>query len=167
MKAYRLGNGAVFEAVKGTTESSFKGFLIALKRDYPTMSAIDLFVRDEKEVLAAMWETNGVPFPNATYPKFDSSVVYGVLSQQVHQPLSRKVYLSSSMDENKVQFWENLARMADLSTESYDEEQAEYGQIDELSRDEKMAEEVAARRQQEEGERRAADAADAAASGSK
>ena len=179
VKEYRSGNGAVFEtinarleALNGTTASAWRAtdFVDAMPLENPPMSAIYGIVYGGRKMVAAMWAMNGVPFPNATFPNLERTwlAYYALNSALPDRPLKpsqcKKVHLSSDMDGNAVQFWSNLAHMAQLGTERYDEEKAEYGEIDEELRDEKLAKEkVAARRQEEEARR----TADAAASGGK
>ena len=106
-RAYNLQDGDIFKAIEASTEYASKIKAEAGKKD-PGKQVLDRAIRDDKGIRAAVWKHCNL-LDSMPYPLFTNDLVYGVLSNIVHNADYRAILLSNEAHSDYLQFYKGLA----------------------------------------------------------
>jgi hypothetical protein len=106
--AYKKGSGPIFDAVGQLDETEKKTFINAAKARFPIKTAIDKTVRIPV-IEAAVWKYFDFE-KDVVYPVLPNDVMYGVLSEAIHNQVFSHVPVSDKADKNYKNFFGLLGK---------------------------------------------------------
>ena len=117
--AYNSGAGPIFDAVGRLDAAEGKAFRVAAAARFPSMSAIDRAVRNPI-MQKAVWEYFGFEH-NMVYPVLSGDLMYGTLSNAVHNVVFKKIPVSDMADDSYKRFLAVLGNIYHQTVDEYSE----------------------------------------------
>ena len=129
VEAFKSGSGPIYDAVGKLNATDAKAFRAAAAAPYPSMSAIDRAVRIPV-MKAAVWKEFGFD-QDVEYPVLPSDLVYGTLSNAIHNMVFKRIPVSDRADDI-------YKRFVCLLAERYFRTAVEYSEMDVSSNEEEQ-----------------------------
>lgn len=135
VEAFKIGTGPIFDAVNRLEGPDRKMFSTAATARYPSMSAIDRVARIPS-MRAAVWEHFNIE-QHVEYPVLSGDLLYGTLSNAVHNQVFRQIPVSDLADDNYKRFLCVLGKIynkkvleySEMDASTYEDEQEGKGQL--------------------------------------